>query len=352
MSDFKHKAIGLLSGGLDSSLAAILIAEQGIEVLDLHFISGLYSADLPDRKKEKDSLMTDEDAVNAMSIFKNKGITVRNVDMSEGYLDVIHSPVHGYGKNVNPCIDCHIHMMKIAKRVMEEEDADFVFTGEVLGQRPMSQGLYQLMLISAETGLKDRLLRPLSARLLPPTYPEKAGILDREKLLNFSGRTRKPQMALAQMYGLTKYPAPAGGCILTDQTFSRKVKDVWEARGKEGMGFEEYRLLRVGRHLRINPDLKIIVGRDELENDYLDKHVGNLVKVEVVDIPGPVVLVDCLPDKLNDSVLTLAARIAGRYCSARLSEVELDVQVDVNGLSRIIKVKPFGNEEVAQWVIH
>ncbi|MBT7616167.1 MAG: hypothetical protein HN590_02650 [Calditrichaeota bacterium] len=351
MSDLKHKAIGLLSGGLDSSLAAILIAELGVEVLALHFYSGLNSPDIPERNKN-DAVVTDEDAVNAMSLFKDKGITVRNVDMSMGYLDVIHSPEHGYGKNVNPCVDCHIHMLRIAKKVMEDEGADFVFTGEVVGQRPMSQGMHQLTLISAETGLKDKLVRPLSGQLMAMTYPEKVGILDRSKLLRLSGRNRKPQIALAASYGLTKYPAPAGGCILTDPAFSLKVKDVWDASGKDGMDFEDYRLLRVGRHLRINPDLKIIAGRDEAENDYLDKHVGNLIRVEVVDIPGPVLLVDCQPDKLNDSVLELAARIAGRYCKSRFSEVELDVQIEMKDQTKIIQAKPFTAEEVAQWVIH
>ncbi len=352
MSAFNHKAIGLLSGGLDSSLAAILIAEQGVEVLALHFYSGLYSADLPVRKKKKDSTISDEDAVTAMEIFKDKGITIRNVDMSEGYLDVIHNPRHGYGKNVNPCVDCHIHMLKIAKRIMEQEGADFIFTGEVLGQRPMSQGMHQLTLISAETELKDKLVRPLSAKLLPETHPVKVGILNRENLMGLSGRNRKPQIALAETYGLTKYPTPAGGCILTDPAFANKVKDVWVSSGKEGMTFEDYRMLRVGRHLRINPDVKIIVGRDEQENVYLDKHVGNFIRVEVIDIPGPIVLVECPQDKIDDSVFEIAARIAGRYCSSRYSDNELEVQIDFNGEQKVIQAKPFKEQEVAQWVVH
>lgn len=243
------KAIGLVSGGLDSSIAVALIRLQGIEVVALNFVSPFFG-----RKGFLRRAM------------EKLGAEFREIPVGEEYLDIVKNPRFGYGKNLNPCIDCKIFMLRKAKAIMEEEGASFVFTGEVVGQRPKSQMRDTLRLIERESGLSGFLLRPLSAKLLPPTIPEKEGWVKREELLGISGRGRKEQLELAKRFGIEEYATPAGGCLLTDPIFCERLKDLME---HGPFTFEEVELLKLGRHFRLHEGYKLIVGRDERENKAL-----------------------------------------------------------------------------------
>jgi len=246
------KCVALISGGLDSALAATLMLEQAIEV------HGLYlSMSWGCCEKEK-----------AQAVAQQLGIPLMVLSVGDAYLDVIRKPKYGYGTGMNPCVDCRIYMFRIAKRYMEELDAGFVVTGEVLGQRPMSQMRRPLTLIEAESGLEGLLLRPLSAQLLEPTLPELLGVVDRQRLLRLAGRSRHDQMALATERGITEHSTPAGGCLLTDKHFAKKAKDLFAHA--ERPTTKDMELLTVGRHFRISSSTKIILGRNEYENLLLE----------------------------------------------------------------------------------
>jgi len=248
----KTGALFLFSGGLDSILAVKLLQEQGIKVAGLTFVSYFFNSDL------------------AKESAKNLDIKLKIIDFSDEHLDMVKNPQYGYGKAINPCIDCHILMLKKAKEISEK--FDFVATGEVLGERPMSQNKRALELIAEQSGLKDYLLRPLSAQLLEPTVPEKNGLVARNKLLDISGRSRKRQIVLAKKWGIKEYPTPAGGCLLTDFQFGRRLKELFkqwpDCRG------DDVRLLKLGRHFWVK-DNKIIVGRNQTENKEIKKLVND-----------------------------------------------------------------------------
>ena len=344
----KHKAIGLLSGGLDSSLALRIIYDLGIDVLAVHFHTGFCFADTR-RAKRGDDKPVQGGPSDAFTAAERLGVPIEVVDVSDGYLQILHHPKYGYGRNVNPCIDCRIYLLDIARWMMEDRGADFVFSGEVLGQRPKSQQMMQLKLIARRSGLEDRLLRPLSARCLPPTLPEREGWVDRSRLFGFQGRTRKPQMALAAELGIEDYPQPAGGCcFLTDPAYGRKVKDLWGHRDKDLLGWDDYLLLKTGRHLRVSPELKVIVGRNEADNMFLAQYCRNKTRLEVEDFPGPLVILDAAP---TDEHARIAAGIAGRYSDARDLDRELTVRVENGEEVRRIQAKPYKPEEVQKWVI-
>ena len=250
----ERKCVALISGGLDSAVAAKLMLEQGIEV------HGLYlSMSWGCCEKEK-----------AQACARELGIPLMILSVGDAYLDVIRNPKYGYGSGMNPCVDCRIYMFRIAKRYMEEIGAGFIITGEVLGQRPMSQRRQPLETIEAESGLEGILLRPLSAQLLEPTLPELLGIVDRDRLLRIAGRSRHEQMALAAQDGVTEYSTPAGGCQLTDEQFAKKTRDLFAH--EERPTTKDMELLTIGRHFRLGPHTKIILGRNELENLMLEGH--------------------------------------------------------------------------------
>jgi tRNA-uridine 2-sulfurtransferase len=257
----QRKAIALLSGGLDSTLAVKVLLDQGIAVEALNFTSPFCTC------TGKNSGCKSE-AVRVAEEFK---IPIKVMHKGVEYLEILRNPKHGYGKGMNPCIDCRIYLLKKAKEYMQEIGADFVFTGEVLGQRPMSQRRDTLRVIERESGLEGLLLRPLSAKHFQPTVPETEGWVDREKLLGISGRSRKDQMELAAELDVKNYPCPAGGCLLTELSFVGKVRDVFDHCDE--LNLRDFRLLKLGRHFRIGDRTKVIVGRNEGENELLERAV-------------------------------------------------------------------------------
>jgi tRNA-specific 2-thiouridylase len=308
------KAIGLVSGGLDSTLAVALVKRQGIEVKAVSFYTGFCITETQRRKGGRaDGTVPRNEALRAAA---DLDVDIEYVDISGGaYLDMLVHPRYGYGQNANPCVDCRVFMMRRAREIMEAEGAAFVFTGEVLGQRPKSQRRDTLRIIERDSGLDGRLLRPLSARLLPPTLPEQQGLVDRGRLLDISGRSRLRQMALARELGLTDWPQPAGGCCyLTDESFARKFFDVLDARESLGeerrLAPEDVILLSTGRHFRLSPRAKLVVGRTEVENALLEHHVDGRARLEAKDVLGPVALVEGEPTWEERQ---LAARIVARY---------------------------------------
>ena len=233
----RPKAVVLMSGGLDSTLAAKLLQEQGVEVLGVNFSTGFCVSDHK-RATAKTGADPKKFRHEGLRAGADLGVPVEIVDLREDYLDVVFNPKHGYGANMNPCVDCRAHMLKKAKAIMEREGADFVATGEVLGQRPMSQRKDTMRLVEKDSGLEGRLLRPLSAKRLKPTLAEQQGLVDRERLLGLQGRGRRKQMDLIEARGISDYPLPAGGCcFLTDKAYARKFRDKMQHRGKELMGW-------------------------------------------------------------------------------------------------------------------
>ena len=250
------KAIALFSGGLDSTLAAKLIFDQGIEVIALHFTS--HFASRSDKERGLQAVRTAKE-LGIRLIVKNKG---------DEYIDVIKHPRYGYGKNMNPCIDCRIFMLQKTRTIMTEEGAGFLITGEVVGQRPMSQKRHTIELIERRSGLDGLIVRPLSAKLFPATKPEMEGVIDRNRLLGISGRSRETQFNLVQLYGLTEFARPGGGCLLTDPIFAAKLKNLMTS----GIEFtpKDIELLTVGRYFRPSADTTLIVGRNQEENEHLE----------------------------------------------------------------------------------
>ncbi len=314
----KARAIALISGGLDSTLALALMQRLGAEIKAVNFYTGFCVTETQRRKGGRpDGTVPQNEALRAAADLE---VDIEYVDVSgRAYLDMLVHPRYGYGKNANPCVDCRIFMMRKAREIMEREGADLVFTGEVLGQRPKSQRRDTLWVIERESGLQGRLLRPLSARLLPPTRAEQEGLVDRERLLDISGRSRLRQMALAREWGVTGWPQPAGGCCyLTDESFGRKFFDLLggrEALGRERrLEQEDVVLLSTGRHFRLSARAKLIVGRTEVENALLERHVEGRARLAARDVNGPVALVEGEP---TWEERVLAARIVARYGQGR-----------------------------------
>ena len=269
----ERKCVALISGGLDSAVAASLMLEQGLEVHGL-FLAMSWGC----CEKEK-----------AQACALQLGIPLMVLNVGDAYLDVIRAPKYGYGSGMNPCIDCRIYMFRIAKRYMEEIGAGFVVTGEVLGQRPMSQMRRPLSLIEADSGLEGLLLRPLSAQLLEPTLPELLGVVDRERLLRIAGRSRQEQMALAAQRKIEGYSTPAGGCLLTDEHFATKTKDLFAH--EERPTTKDMELLTIGRHFRVGPRTKVILGRNEVENLLLEGHADRGYTCIRPKFAGPAALI-------------------------------------------------------------
>lgn len=304
------RALGLLSGGLDSMLAVRLLQEQGIHVACVNFYTGfcIQSHTGAIRNPKPGEPPPRHDALFAA---QQLGIRLHLVDISEEYSDIVINPKFGYGSNLNPCLDCKIFMIKKAWQLKEELGFDFIFTGEVVGQRPMSQRRDNFRTIARETGLGEWIVRPLCAQGLPATEPERLGMVERSRMQAISGRSRRIQMALAEQFGLVEYPNPAGGCcFLTDEAYSHRLRDLWQSRGDKRYSIEDILLLKAGRHLRPAPHFKVIVGRDQSENAFLSGFKEGRTALTDRDFPGPLVLVE---GELSEDDLTLVCRLTARF---------------------------------------
>jgi tRNA-specific 2-thiouridylase len=329
------KAIAAFSGGLDSILAAALVHRLGVDVTLLH-VQHLFSAN-------------EEGRARIRAAAGRIALPLRIVDASAEHLEVIRNPKHGYGRGMNPCVDCRIFMLKIAKRVMEEEGAQFVVSGEVLGQRPKSQHHRALLQAAEESGLGDRLLRPLSANLLPDTVPVREGWLRKEDLLAIRGRSREGQMVLARALGVTDYPQPAGGCVLIEKTYAARVRDAFAHFGRESVDVEAFRLMRIGRQFRLSDRAKVIVGRNEGENEALAGFATERVRIEPVDVMGPTTLVEGDP---TEDELLLAAALAARYADHD-DRPTIAMAISCEAADRTIHVAPLSSADprIAEWRI-
>lgn len=293
------KAIALFSGGLDSTLAMKLIIDQGIDVVALNISTGFGST--KDRREHMESMCA------------QVGAKLKIVNIENEYLqDVLFSPKHGYGKNFNPCIDCHAKMFAVAKRIMEEEGASFLISGEVMGQRPMSQNKDALQTVLNDGNVEGLLLRPMSAKMLKPTIPEEKGWVDREKLEGITGRGRERQLELAREIGLEDFESPGGGCLLTDENFGKKMFDF--VKHENDFEVKDIPVMKFGRHLRLPNGAKLVVGRNKEENDYMqDIDNDKYDHLKTIGIPGPHGL---LSKSATDEDKTLAAHIMLTYTKA------------------------------------
>jgi tRNA-specific 2-thiouridylase len=321
------RALVLLSGGLDSILAARLLLEQGIEVTGVSFESPFFTAE------------------RARAAAESLGIDFVAIDIGEDVLRLIERPKYGFGRNMNPCIDCHALMVSRAAQLMEDLGASFVATGEVVGQRPKSQMRYGLEAVERESQLKGLLLRPLSAKLLAPTVPEQEGWVDRERLLGLHGRTRKPQMELARRFGIEDYESPAGGCLLTDENFARAIRDL---KAHEGLTTDGVRLLSIGRQFRLSESSKLAVGRNHTENEKLfTLDPPGALFVKVLGCKGPVGVITGRPTQEDE---LLAAGIVARYADTADAS---GVTVEIKGWAdrRTVHVSPLSIREVRRYAV-
>ncbi len=344
-----RKALALISGGLDSLLAAKVIQQQGIHVEGINFFTGFCVEGHTHAIRKKDRAKPKRN--NALWVAEQLGIKLHIIDIIEEYKDVVINPKHGYGANLNPCLDCKIFMVNKAREWIASKGFDFIITGEVIGQRPKSQRKDTMPVIARESGADDLLLRPLCAKNLAPSKPEREGWVDRDKLYAFEGRTRKPQMALAAAFGFEDYAQPAGGCcFLTDKQYSRKLADLWSARGERRYELDDIMLLKVGRHLRPRPHFKMIIGREDGENKFLQGYRNQYTSIQTSSHKGPLVLID--GDPVSDDDLDLAARITARFSQGRnADQVEVAI-VKPDGDSLSLQVAPFAGEAIpGEWYL-
>ena len=319
----QRKALALLSGGLDSTLAVKVMLEQGIAVEALNFTSPFCTC------TSKNAGCKSE----AVRVAQEFNIPIKVMNKGVEYLEIVRKPKHGYGKGMNPCIDCRIFLLRRAKEYLLESGADFVITGEVLGQRPMSQRRDTLRVIERESGLEGLLLRPLSAQYFEPTIPEREGWVDRGRLLAIRGRSRKEQMELARELDVTNYPCPAGGCLLTEVSFVSKVKDVFDH--SDELALRDFRLLKLGRHFRVGPRTKVLIGRNEAENDVLKNAMQpgeSAIRWIEGGSPAGVVL-----GRQDPHFVELAAKILLRYTKAELGKA-CAVKVETDGSELLLSV--------------
>ncbi len=344
-----RKAVALISGGLDSLLAARLIQQQGIHVEGINFFTGFCVEGHTHaiRKKDKNKVKRN----NALWVAEQLGIKLHIIDIVEEYKDVVINPKHGYGANLNPCLDCKIFMVHKALEWIQANAFDFIITGEVIGQRPMSQRKQTMPVVSAESGADDLLLRPLCAKNLPATRAEREGWVDRDRLEGFSGRSRKPQMALARHFGFEDYAQPAGGCcFLTDASYSIKLQDLWQNRGHKQYEIDDIMLLKVGRHIRPESEFKLIIAREEGENRFLSGYRNQFQYIKTVSHAGPLALIEGA--RLSEKQLSLACSITARFSKGRDQDSVEFLYSNCNSDSKSIHVKPMAADKIPQdWYI-
>ena len=319
----KYIALALFSGGLDSLLAVKVIEKQGIQVIPVCFESPFFSCN------------------KAIQAGKQNNVFVNVVTLEQDYLEMIQNPKHGYGKNMNPCIDCHAFMYKKLGNMMKKFGADFLISGEVLGQRPMSQHLNGLNAVAKWSGYKDLIVRPLSQKLLPDTKPVSEGWVDKELLLDLHGRSRIPQIELAKEFGITEYPTPAGGCLLTDPGYSKRLRDL---KQHDMFALKFITFLNVGRHFRLDDSTKLIIGRNYNDNEYMEKLIENSANqknliLQAKDIPGPIGILQSREEIVSDEILKLSAEILVRYLSKANDEAVVNVQFPGDQVKEILSIK-------------
>ena len=348
MKNNQKKAIALISGGLDSLLAAKVIQDLGVHVEGINFFTGFcvegHTHAIRNKKRNKPLRN------NALWVADQLKIPLHIIDIVDQYKEVLLNPKHGYGANMNPCLDCKIFMVKKAHEWLVEHNFDFIITGEVIGQRPMSQRKDTMRVVFRDSGAENLLVRPLCAKNLPETKPELEGWIERDKLYNFSGRTRKPQMALAKSYGFEDYATPAGGCcFLTDKQYSNKLVDMWQARNAQDYSMDDLMLLKVGRHIRPKPNFKLIIARDEGENNFMSGYRKQFINLQMTNITGPFVLVD---GEVDAQDLIIAARITARFSKDR-EKKQTQVSITLlDGSSQIVNIKPMSATDLAQeWYV-
>lgn len=323
LKNSKIRALGLCSGGLDSILSALLLKQQDIDIEWVTFETPFFSS------------------ANASKAARIYNIPLIILNITKIYLEMLKNPPCGYGKHMNPCMDCHALMFRQAGKIMTEQGFDFLFSGEVLGQRPMSQTKPSLRYVEKASGYDGYILRPLSARRLPETIPEKNGFVKRELLMDITGRSRKVQIRMAEEMGVKDYPGPAGGCLLTDQGYSARLKDLFDHQ--DSCTEEDLRLLRYGRHIRLNKSAKIIVGRNQNDNNSLLSYyrAESDILIKLQDIPGPVVLLNS-EDKAD--ILAAASICAGYSKVSGGREVAAEVRTpDSCDIIRVVAVPPAEN---------
>ena len=329
--------MALLSGGLDSTLAIRVIQQQGVEVIALNFVTVFCRCTSHGSCK-----------LEAVKVSEKFGIPIKVINTTERFLELVKKPKFGYGKNMNPCIDCRINIFRIAGEYMREIGADFIITGEVLGQRPMSQRKEAMKIIDREANLTGLVLRPLCAKHMEPTIPEKLGIVDRDQLLQIRGRSRKNQIQLADVFQIKDYPCSAGGCLLTDPEFAHRMRDLVNTCDAN---VNDVNLLKVGRHFRLDQQTKVIVGRNEGDNTRLDSlsKEGDVL-LTLVDVPGPLTLIR---GEITEEKIQTAAQITARYGKPHvLPSVKISVkQVENNDTERIIEIIPMSQEEADKLIL-
>jgi len=344
----QRKAIALISGGLDSLLAAKLMQEQGVHVEGINFFTGFCVEGHTHAIRKKDQAKPKRN--NALWVAEQLGIKLHIIDIVEDYKQVVFNPKHGYGANLNPCLDCKIFMVGKAKEWIEENDFDFIITGEVIGQRPMSQRKDTMPVISRESGANDLLVRPLCGQNLPATLPEREGWIQREQLLGFNGRNRKPQMQLAAKFEFEDYAQPAGGCcFLTDAQYSSKLADLWQARGHKEYEMDDIMLLKVGRHIRPKANFKLIISREEGEGNFMQGYKNIFNSIKTTSHAGPLALLD---GQLEPGDVELAAEIVARFSQGKMeAKVEVEYR-DIQGNTQLISTKPMSPQDIKEaWYV-
>ncbi len=344
-----RKAAALISGGLDSLLAAKAMQEQDIHVEGINFFTGFCVEGHTHAIRKKDKAKPKRN--NALWVAEQLGIKLHIIDIVEEYKDVVINPKHGYGANLNPCLDCKIFMVKKAHEWIQQKGFDFLITGEVIGQRPMSQRKETMPIVAHESGAEDLIVRPLCAKNLPPTKPELEGWIKREGLFDFSGRSRKPQMALAEQYGFEDYAQPAGGCcFLTDENYSVKLQDLWTNRGEKKYDIDDIMLLKVGRHIRPSQDFKLIIAREEGETRFLSGYRKQFQSIKTISHPGPLALIEGAP--LSTEQIRQACAIVARFSKGKTAEqVELSYSPAGGDPQSILTPPMPAHEMPQQWYL-
>ncbi len=323
------RALGLCSGGLDSMLAGLVLKQQDVDVAWITFETPFFSAG------------------KARAAARQTGIPLTVREITPAYLEMLRNPPCGYGRFMNPCMDCHALMFRLAGEWMRTQGFDFLFSGEVVGQRPMSQTKSSLRYVEKHSGFEGYILRPLSARNLPATIPEKEGWVERERLLDLSGRSRKSQIKLAAEFGIKKYPAPAGGCLLTDPGYARRLKDLFAHQAETSVA--DLELLKHGRHFRLDAATKIIVGRTQQDNQRIqDLHLPDReTTLKVRDFPGPVVAVRGRP---SAAILHQAAAICAGYSKAS-GEPVVEVLISGPDGQKVLETRSIPPDEARAFII-